>query len=102
MEIKKLLIVGDGEFAEIAYEYFTHDSDYEVVGFAVEKAYRHKEIMYGLPVIDFEEIETKFPPTQHDIFVAVTFTQLNRVRTRLYESVKNRGYRCATYISSKA
>jgi hypothetical protein len=30
MTRKKLLIVGDGEFAEIACEYFTHDSDYEV------------------------------------------------------------------------
>ena len=31
----KLLIVGDGAFAEVAYEYFTEDSEYEVVGFAV-------------------------------------------------------------------
>ena len=30
---EKLVIVGDGEFAEIACEYFTHDSPYEVVGF---------------------------------------------------------------------
>ena len=27
----KLIIVGDSAFAEIAYEYFTHDSEYEVV-----------------------------------------------------------------------
>lgn len=36
---KKLVIVGSGEFAEIAYEYFTYDSEYEVVGFAVEKEF---------------------------------------------------------------
>jgi hypothetical protein len=29
----KLIIFGNTEFAEIAYEYFTHDSDYEVVAF---------------------------------------------------------------------
>lgn len=34
---KNLLIVGAGEFADIAYEYFTVDSDYTVVGFAVER-----------------------------------------------------------------
>jgi len=27
----KLIIIGDSAFAEIAYEYFMHDSDYEVV-----------------------------------------------------------------------
>ena len=33
----KLVIVGDSAFAEVAYEYFSWDSDYEVVGFSVEK-----------------------------------------------------------------
>lgn len=32
---RKLIIVGDSAFAEIAYEYFTHDSPFEVVAFAV-------------------------------------------------------------------
>ena len=102
MSIKKLVIVGDGEFAEIAYEYFTHDSTYEVAGFAVEKEYITKETLYGLPIIPFENIEQKFPPNQYDVFVAITFTQLNRVRTRLYETAKKMGYHFATYISSKA
>ena len=40
---RKLVIVGAGEFAEITYEYFTFDSEYEVVAFAVEKEYKKKE-----------------------------------------------------------
>ena len=39
---KNLVIVGDGEFAEIAYEYFTYDSDYKVEAFAVEKKVAQK------------------------------------------------------------
>ena len=35
----KLLIIGDSAFAEIAYEYFTYDSEYQVVAFSVEEAY---------------------------------------------------------------
>ena len=38
---RKLVIVGAGEFGEIAYEYFTFDSEYEVVAFAVEKAFKN-------------------------------------------------------------
>ena len=32
MNNSKLVIIGDSAFAEVAYEYFTHDSEYEVVG----------------------------------------------------------------------
>ena len=37
------MIVGDSLFAEIAYEYFTHDLPYEVVAFAVERDYRKRD-----------------------------------------------------------
>ena len=33
----KLIVVGDSAFAEIAREYFEFDSDYDVVGFSVER-----------------------------------------------------------------
>ena len=35
---KKIIIVGTSAFAEIAYEYFQYDSEYEVVAFSVEQA----------------------------------------------------------------
>ncbi|MCH7321039.1 acetyltransferase [Solibacillus sp. MA9] len=97
-----LLLIGDGEFAEIAYEYFTYDSPYRVVAFAVEKEYLVKETLYGLPVIPFEEIDQWYSPEQYKAFVAINSTKLNRLRTRLYNEVKNKGYKVVSYISSKA
>jgi sugar O-acyltransferase (sialic acid O-acetyltransferase NeuD family) len=99
---KKLLIVGDAEFAEIACEYFTHDSDYDVAGFAVERQYLGKTELFGLPVIALEDAERIFPPAEHDVYVAVTYSKLNRVRARLCGVAKGKGYTLATYISSKA
>src|SRR5919112_221197 len=66
----KIVIVGDGETAELAYEYFTQDSPHEVVAFAVERDYRKKEELFGLPVVAFEEIEARFPPASHRAFVS--------------------------------
>lgn len=97
-----LILVGDGEFAEIAYEYFTYDSPYKVVAFAVEKQYLNKETLYDLPIIPFEEIDLRYPPDQYKVFVAINSTKLNRPRTRLYIEVKNKGYEVVSYISSKA
>ena len=99
---KKLVIIGDSSFAQIAYEYFTYDSPYEVLGFAVESEFRKQDSLFGLPVIDFEKIESHFSNKSHEVFVATTFVQLNRVRTRLYLAAKEKGYKIASYISSKA
>jgi len=98
----KIVIIGDGETAELAYEYFTYDSPSEVVAFSVERAYRKKSEMFGVPVIDFEEIERHYPPGDYQAFAAVSYTQLNRVRARLYQEAKRKGYQFASYISSKA
>ena len=97
-----LVIIGAGEFAEIAFEYFSNDSPYEVVGFAVERDYLSRNSIAGLPVVSYEELEILFPPERHSAFVAVTYTQLNRVRARLYRETKRKGYECARYVSSHA
>jgi sugar O-acyltransferase (sialic acid O-acetyltransferase NeuD family) len=99
---EKLIIVGNTSFAEIAYEYFLYDSPYEIVAFSVEDEYIKEKNIFGLPVVAFEQLDNKFSPNNHDIFVAATYTQLNRLRTRLAEDIKSRGYRLASYISSQA
>ncbi|MGD0405364.1 MAG: acetyltransferase [Candidatus Bathyarchaeia archaeon] len=95
-------MVGDGETAEIAYEYFTSDSNYEIVAFSAEKSFIKKQALFGLPVIPFEEIEQFFDPKDHKAFVAISFTQLNRLRTRLFNIAKNKGYTLCSYLSPKA
>lgn len=99
---QQLVILGDSAFAEIAYEYFTRDSEYEVVGFSVEEAYLKKEKLFDLPIIPFEKIEEYFDPRKVKFYAALVYTQLNRLRTRLYHAAKAKGYLPASYISSRA
>jgi sugar O-acyltransferase (sialic acid O-acetyltransferase NeuD family) len=98
----KLIIIGDSAFAEIAYEYFTFDSNYEVVAFSVERAYIKRNELFGLPIIPFEDLETHFDPKEHKVFVALTYAKLNSVRTRLCAEAKAKAFQLASYISSKA
>lgn len=99
---RPLVLVGAGEFAQIACEYFEHDSDYDVVAFSVERDYLVQPTLAGRPVVAFETLEADYPPADVDVFVAVPSSQLNRLRTRLYREAKRRGYRLATYVSSRA
>lgn len=98
----KLVIVGDSAFGQIAYEYFTYDSNYRVVAFSVEKAYLKTKSLFGLPVVPFEKLEEKYSPEEHKVFIALTYAKLNSVRTRLYDELKAKGFSLANYISSKA
>ncbi len=100
--MKKLVIVGAGEIAHCAYEYFTHDSDYRVVGFAVSREYLRGGAFLDLPLIALEELEGIYPAEEFSAFVALGNGQLNRERTRLFLSLKERGYTLASYVSSKA
>jgi sugar O-acyltransferase (sialic acid O-acetyltransferase NeuD family) len=102
MKTKKLVLVGDSAFAEIAYEYFQADSDFEVVGFSVERAFLKRETLSGLPVVPFEDLASHFDPAEHYAHVAVVYTQLNRLRARLAEACKSAGYRLASYVSPHA
>ena len=99
---RKLVIVGDSAFAAIACEYFTHDSDYEVAGFSVERTWLKHDTLFDLPMVAFEDLESVFPPSSHDVFVAATYTQMNRLRARLAQAAKDRGYALASYVSSRA
>ncbi len=99
---KKLIIVGAGETAEIACEYFTYDSEFKVECFAVHKKYNDKKNFCSLPVENFEEIEKKYSIEDYYVFVAIASDKLNRVRASLYLEAKNKGYKIATYVSSKS
>lgn len=99
---KPLVLIGAGELAQIAFEYFTHDSDYEVVAFSVEREYIAAPTLAGLPVLAYESLESVHAPDEVEVFVAIPATGLNRLRTRFYLDAKRRGYRFARYISSRA
>ncbi len=99
---RPLVLVGAGEFAQIACEYFECDSDYDVVAFSVEQAYIAQPSLMDRPVVAYETLEARYPSSEVDVFVAIPASQLNRLRTRLYQDAKSRGYRFATYISTRA
>lgn len=97
-----LIIVGDSAFAEVAFEYFTVDSEYEVVAFSVERAFLQRSELLGLPVVPFEELESRYKPEDHKFFAATVYTQSNKLRARLYTEAKAKGFAPASFISPHA
>lgn len=102
MESRKLVIVGAGETAEMAGHYFSKDTEYEVISYCVERDFIASETFCGKPVVALEDLDGRYSATEVDVFVAASFTKLNRVRERLIERVESLGYKLASYVSPHA
>lgn len=97
---QKIVIIGDGETAEMAFEYL--NSEYTIVAFLVEKEFRISDSKYGLPITDFESLAQTYFVEDIKCFVAVSYNQNNRLRERLYLIVKQLGYTCVSFVHPSA
>ena len=100
--MKDIIIFGTSEIAELAYYYFTNDSDYTVVAFTVDDEYADDSIFLNLPLIPFSQITNKFPPQEYQMHVALSYSKLNQLRQDKYEQAKESGYKLVSYICSKS
>tara|TARA_R110002096_G_scaffold15071_6_gene53173 strand:- start:9060 stop:9725 length:666 start_codon:yes stop_codon:yes gene_type:complete len=99
---RKLVIFGLGDIGELAHFYFTEEGNYEIAAFAVDREYRKADEFCGLPVVDFEEVQDRFPPSEYSLFVALAYTEINQLRARKVGEGKEKGYALASYVSDKA
>lgn len=99
---EKIVIVGTGENAAVALEYFNYDSPHEVVAFSTETHCITSDVYCGLPVVPLEQIAKTYPPAEYRAFIAISPTELNALRRRLYDAVKAAGFVCVSYVSSHA
>jgi sugar O-acyltransferase (sialic acid O-acetyltransferase NeuD family) len=96
-----LVIFGAGDIARLAHHYFTTDTPHAVVAFAVDRAYRQTDMLLGLPVCDAEDVVRRYPPGEVAMFVAISYTRMNRVRAEKYAAMRAAGYQLLTYVSSR-
>lgn len=99
---KPLVIFGTGDIAQLAHFYFSRESDYDVAAFTVDRAYLPDGLFCGQPVIAFDSLTEHYPPITYDLFVALSYAQLNAVRRDKYLAAKALGYSLASFISPRA
>ena len=104
----KVVIFGTLDTAELAHYYLTNDSEYEVVAFTVNRDYLEEDTFTPrgtdeiYPVVAFEDLESKYPPSEYLLFAPMTGVKMNTLRKKIYEEGKIKGYKYISYVSSKA
>ena len=98
-----VVVFGVKDFASLAHFYLRHDSPHRVVAFTVNREYVPAAAEFeGLPVVPFEELESRFPPDRVSAFAPMSHRKMNRARKEVYEALKSRGYPLISYVSSRA
>lgn len=97
-----LVIFGTGDIAQLAHYYFTKDSRHEPIAFTVDRQYIDAPTFCGLPVIPFDEMSTRMPPGNCEMFIALSYSKLNATRKEKFTVARAAGYTLASYISSRA
>ena len=78
-----LVIFGTGDVAQIAAYYFERDEIAKVVAFTVDRAYVPDPPEFeGRPIVAFEDLVAEYPPSENALFIALSYSQMNRVRDR--------------------
>lgn len=100
--MKKLIIFGVGEQAEVTQYYFDKQSNYEIAAFCVDGEFIQEDTFWSKPVVAAEEVAEQFSPETHHGFVAIGYNKLNSLRAEKYYWMKEQGYHLTTFISEKA
>lgn len=99
---KRLVVFGSQEMAQLARFYFDHDSDYQVAAFTVDDDHVKTSELDGLPLLPWSEAVRRFPAGETEMFIALSYRGLNKLRAEKFAQAKAAGYRLATYVCSKS
>jgi len=99
---RPLLIFGIGQVADVFHYYVTEEGGKRVVAFTVDGKYLKEDSHLGVPVVDFETVEKRFPPTEFDMMIAVSFKEVNKARQRKVAEACAKSYTLPSHVSPKA
>ncbi len=88
--------------AKLACYYFLRDKKFDIVAFTVDAGHITSPSFMNLPVLPFEEITTRFPPSDYKMFIAIGPNSMNGLREKKFHEAKKKGYELPSYISDKA
>lgn len=93
------IIYGITDLAEKLY-YMLRQSRIKVDAFTVNQKYMVQDKKEGIPVIPYEKLVVNAAGCE--VYIAIGYNQMNRGRERIYEEVKKRGFKVASFIHPSA
>ena len=101
--MKPIVIFGSGKIAEVISRHMLVDSAREIAAFTCEEKFLPEAHTFGgRQVIAFDRVEKTHPPDRFDMLVAIGYQELNAARERICQESRKKGYRLASFVSTRA
>jgi len=89
---KSLIVFGTGQQSEIISFYLKRQSR-KVKFYCVDDKYFKKNKFQGINVISTSELLKKFKPQNYNLHIAISYSELNSLRSSKYNFFKKKGYK---------
>jgi acetyltransferase-like isoleucine patch superfamily enzyme len=93
-----IVLFGAGQIAEVAKAYIDRHGEDRIVGFTVDADYLSVDSFHGLPVVAWEELESRFPPAEVKLLGPLSFRRMNEFRRDRHQEGLKRGYDFTSFV----
>lgn len=97
--MKKIIIFGTGDFADILAAKLEENSDNIIVGYTLNKKYIVSAYYKDRKLLPFEELNEIIKPNECSLYLGVIGKGMFEERERLFYEIVQKGYNIANYIS---
>ena len=101
-KIKKIIIFGIGQIAELAKDLVDENPNLELNAFCADKEFVVEDKFCGYELVSTEEVNKKFSPKDFYFITALSYSNLNKNRENVYKKLKKLGYNFINLISDKS
>lgn len=91
------IIVGAGNFAQIAKLYFEEYSQVKISRFAVDTEFIDSTNTLGIDIMSVEEL-LELNPSNYQIFIAIGYSKMNQRRTDVFEKFVSKGFKLISFV----
>lgn len=98
---RPIVLFGTGAVASVVRNILDHESPYRVVALTVDRAHIATDADWDLEIVPFDEIATRYPPSENGMFVAIGYSQMNGVRAARCEQARELGYELVSHVSER-
>lgn len=99
---KPIVIFGAGKIAEVVLYFFRNFSDRTIAACTTDREYLPENSWKGLPTFSFDRIIETHPPRDFDMFVALGYQNMNRLRAEKCTLAQSMGYTLPSYVDPRS
>lgn len=101
MSREPVVLYGNGKLAELVLALLDDHPSMEAVAVTADERYVDGPTFRGLPLVPFEVLPARFPPSTCGVVVAVGYARM-RARRELYDRVRAAGYCLPNIVAPRA